>query len=133
MDIWWTALQAGTGLAARSCKLSLEGAAISIIFAATKICLSRQMFCRDKHTFVATKYVFVVFVATNKIVATKMILVAAPANDSKRRTFGGLPCRQEQNWLHRSTVRFDKKKKLKPHDDRVRRLHEAAASGLELV
>ena len=31
----------------------------------THTCLSRQRFCRDKHTFVATK----------------MVLVAAPAND----------------------------------------------------
>ena len=36
------------------------------IFVATHTCLSRQRFCRDKHTFVATK----------------MILVAAPASDN---------------------------------------------------
>ena len=35
--------------------------------------LSRQRFCSDKHTFVGTNDVFV---------TTKMILVAAPANDS---------------------------------------------------
>ena len=86
----------------------LAGAAISIIFlatnaclsrqntsfvvtkvclVATKLCLSRQKFCRDKHTFVATKDVFcrkIMFVATNKtFVATKMIIVAAPANDRR--------------------------------------------------
>ena len=38
--------------------------------------LSRQKFFRDKRTFVGTKEVFV---------ATKMTLVAAPANDRKRR------------------------------------------------
>ena len=62
---------------------------IKYTFVATKLCLSRQVlsrptyFCRDQHTFVVTnillsrqKTCFVVFVATN------MILVAAPANDS---------------------------------------------------
>ena len=38
-------------------------------FVETNITLSRQKFCRGKHTFVATK----------------MILVAAPANDTRRR------------------------------------------------
>ena len=87
--------------------LSLAGATTSIIFVATKhvlcrdksmlaatkplwrqnSCLSWQKFCRDKHTFVATKDFFVAtkdfFVAT-KLVSTKMILVAARANDSMR-------------------------------------------------
>ena len=49
-------------------------------FDATKICFSRQNVCRDKHTFLATKDVFV---ATKK-----MILVAAPANDSQRLSAG---------------------------------------------
>ena len=66
---------------------------------ATKVCLSsKQKFCLDKHTFVGTKDVFCrdknVFVATKvclsrqnlchdkRFVATKMIFVAAPANDS---------------------------------------------------
>ena len=49
------------------------------IFVATNIFLLRQNFCRDKHTFVATKDVF--FQKTC-FVATKIILVAAPANDS---------------------------------------------------
>ena len=73
-------------------------------FVATNICV-----CRDKHTFVATIHVFVpikvfvvaivllrqkTFVATSILlsrlsqthvfVATKMILVAAPANEEKR-------------------------------------------------
>ena len=60
-------------------------------FVATKVCLSRQKYVgRDKHNFVATNHVFhldksvlyVVFVTTNTFVATKMILVAAPANDN---------------------------------------------------
>ena len=61
----------------------------------TKV-LSRKYFCRDKNVFVATKHVFCVycrekhnFVATKDVfcrdghvfVATKMILVAAAAND----------------------------------------------------
>ena len=75
-----------------------------------KICLSGQTFCHDKHTFVTTKDVFCpdkhdksklvatkvfcrdkhIFVATedmfcrdkHMIVATKIILMAAPANDT---------------------------------------------------
>ena len=42
---------------------------------------TEYVFCRDKHVFVATKHVFCrdkTFVS----VATKMVLVAAPANDS---------------------------------------------------
>ena len=85
------------------CDVSLAGDATSVIFVATNIlCLSRQKyfvgtkvclsrkhktfvatniccdksFCHDKHTFVATKDVVCAFVAT------KMILVAAPASDS---------------------------------------------------
>ena len=48
--------------------VSLSGAATSIIFVATK-----HVFCRDKSMLVETKNV-----------ATKMILVAAPASDSLR-------------------------------------------------
>ena len=66
----------------RGLSLIIGGAATSIIFVATrqnasfvatKVCLSRQNYvCRDKR-----------FVATNTcFVATKIILVAAPANDS---------------------------------------------------
>ena len=36
------------------------------------MCLSRQKFCHDRHTFVVAKDMFVM---------TKMVLVAAPAND----------------------------------------------------
>ena len=54
--------------APKASKLSLAGAATSIIFVATK-----DVFCRDKHMF---KLVFV---------ATKIILVAAPANNTKQR------------------------------------------------
>ena len=87
--------------------LSLAEAATSIIFVATNTCLLRQNklvttkhtsrqflllrqnLCRNKHTFVATKDVFCrdkhVFAAYHfcrhkTFVATKMILVAAPAN-----------------------------------------------------
>ena len=43
--------------------------------------LSRQTrICRDKFEFVATKHVF----CRDKSIMTKMILVAAPATDSKR-------------------------------------------------
>ena len=50
-------------------------------FFATKLCLSRQTFCRSKYTFVAIKDVF----CRDKhvFVGTKMMLVAAHANDSK--------------------------------------------------
>ena len=86
----------------RNCYLSLAEAATSKFFVATKL-LSRQtrvfvatnifcrdkkpnIFCRDKHTSVATKDVFYrdkhMYVAKNMYVATKMILVAAPASDS---------------------------------------------------
>ena len=74
-------------------------------FVATKVCLSWQKFCRGKHVFVATKHVFVetkdvfcrdkrMLVETKRLsrqtrvclektfVATKIILVAAPASDS---------------------------------------------------
>ena len=59
------------------------------MFVGTKVCLSRKFrtfvatniscdksFCHDKHIFVAAKDVFCAFLAT------KIILVAAPANDS---------------------------------------------------
>ena len=49
-------------------------------FVATKVCLSRQNFCRNKIRFVTAK----VFCRDKRtFVATKMILVAAPANESK--------------------------------------------------
>ena len=58
----------------------------------TRVCYDkdswRQKLCHDKHTFVETKDVFCLekhmFVATNDktFVPTKIILVAAPANDS---------------------------------------------------
>ena len=55
------------------------------MFAATNRILSSQTFCRGKHTFVATKDVFCrdkrVCCDKNIFVATKMILVAARAND----------------------------------------------------
>ena len=76
----------------RTSRPSLAEAATSLIFVGTKVCvcrdktrllsrqkyacrdkivcLSRQMFCDDKHTFVATK----------------IILVAAPAKDARRQT-----------------------------------------------
>ena len=55
-----------------SLSLSLAGAAAGII-------LSRQKFCRNKRVFVATSIVL----SRQKtcFVATKMVLVAAPAND----------------------------------------------------
>ena len=52
----------------------------------TNITLSRKKFCRYKHTFVATKDVFC---CDKTFVATKNILVAAPANDSKGAGEGG--------------------------------------------
>ena len=51
--------------------LSLAGAAISVIFVAAK-----HVFCRDKETFCRGKHTFACFVAT------KMIPVAALANDT---------------------------------------------------
>ena len=53
-------------------------------FVATNIILSSQNFCHDKHTFVVTKDLFCrdKHVCRDKtFVTTKMILVAAPAND----------------------------------------------------
>ena len=48
-------------------------------------CVCRDKTCRDKHTFAARKHVFCrdkhVFCRHKTFVATKMILVAAPAND----------------------------------------------------
>ena len=41
----------------------------------------QQKFCHDKHTFVTTKDVFCDDKHDKTIVATKMILVAAPASD----------------------------------------------------
>ena len=59
------------------------------IFVVTKIGLSWQRFCRDKHTFVTTKDFFChdkhVFFRDKTFVVTKMILMAAPTNNS----FGG--------------------------------------------
>ena len=62
-------------------------------FVATKVCLSRQnicsdkiMFCLDKHTFVATN-----ICREKSFVATKIILVAAPANDT-------FPCPTAKEW-----------------------------------
>ena len=51
------------------------------IFVKTNLILSWQQLCHDKHIFVATKDVFCVC-HDKTFVATKMILVAAPANDS---------------------------------------------------
>ena len=81
-------------------KLCRDMLFFSFFFVATNIIFSRQAdFYRDKHVFVATKHVFCrdkhtfvatnVFVATNicrhiTFVATKMILVAGPANDSRQ-------------------------------------------------
>ena len=53
-------------------------------FVATNIILSQQNFCHDKHTFVVTKDLFChdKHICHDKtFVTTKMILVAAPAND----------------------------------------------------
>ena len=67
-----------------------------IMFVATNVCrdmfchhknilswrtyfFSRQNFCHDKHTFVATKHAFC---RDKSFVATKLILVTAPANDT---------------------------------------------------
>ena len=47
-------------------------------FVATKVSLSRQNFCHDKNMFVATK---VLSRQKACFVATKIIFVAAPAND----------------------------------------------------
>ena len=61
--------------------------------------LQRQNFCHEKHAFVSTKDVFCrdkhAFVAT-KFIATKMILVAAPASDKIHRW--------QNCWLHYITV-----------------------------
>ena len=45
----------------------------------TKLCLSRQKFCSGKYTFVPTKGLFV---------ATNMVLVAAPVNDTQLARLG---------------------------------------------
>ena len=57
-------------------KLPLAGAATSTIYAF----VATKYFCRDKYTCVATKDVFC---HDKSFVATKMILMAAPANDLK--------------------------------------------------
>ena len=57
--------------------LSLAGATTSIIFVATSILLSWQKTC---------------FVVTNAFVATKIILVAAPANDTWRSSANAWKC-----------------------------------------
>ena len=51
----------------------------SIIFVATNTCLSRQIFYCDKHDFVATS--ILLLRQRTCFVGTKMILLAAPAND----------------------------------------------------
>ena len=76
--------------------VSLAGTATSIIFVATKVCLSRQNFWRNKfatniilwHVFVVTKRLFSLqkYAFRDKtFVKTKLILVAAPANEKKKR------------------------------------------------
>jgi len=72
----------------------MAGAATNIFSDATpavsreKYILSRQMFCRGKHTFAATKDVFCrekhEFWRQKTFAATKMILVALPASDSRQ-------------------------------------------------
>ena len=57
-------------------------------FVATKVCLSRQNFCRDKHILSQQKTCFCCC-DKHKKHATKIILVAAPANDTLQH--GGLP------------------------------------------
>ena len=59
------------------CQLLLTGAAISIFI---KTCLPRQNICHDKIMFVAAKCSAP---TSHKLVATKMILLAAPANDTQ--------------------------------------------------
>ena len=52
---------------------------------ATNIILSQQIFCHDKHIFVAANDVFCRdkhVLSQLNFVATKQILVAAPANDT---------------------------------------------------
>jgi len=88
----------------------LAGAATSIIFAATKhvfrrdksmfvatkLRLSGQNFCCDKY-FVVTKMILAYIVWRQKVfVATKMILVAAPANHKHRAD----KCHDDQQVLH---------------------------------
>ena len=99
-------LGCGDWLGVRSSCRSLAGAATSIICVVTNVlcCLcvcvcvcvcdksmhvatkklprQTQKFCRGKHTFLATKDVFYRGKYVFLFVATKMILVAAPANDS---------------------------------------------------
>ena len=47
----------------------------------TKLCLSRQTFCHGRHTCVATEDVFC---QDKAFVATKLMLVAVPASDTKQ-------------------------------------------------
>ena len=101
--------------------LLLAGAATNIVLVMTKVllqqifvmtntCLSQQKFCCNKHTFAVTKDVFCwdkhVFVTTNTFVATKlllkqkMILVAAPTNDTVL-LLTKLMAQTRDKWWHR--------------------------------
>ena len=55
----------------------------------TKLLLQQNDVCHSKHTFVMTKDVF----CHNKTVVTKMIFVAAPANDRRA------PCQSSRQIL----------------------------------
>ena len=63
---------------------------LKIMFVATNICRD-QTLSRQKYTFVATKDVLCrdkhVFVSTKLFIETKMILMAAPDNDSEGANF----------------------------------------------
>ena len=86
-----------------SCVLSLAGTATSIVFCrdksmliATKHLSPQTSVCREKHNFVATSILLSrqkICFCRNKMhvmfVVTKMILVAAPVNDSEDRLSAG--------------------------------------------
>ena len=78
---------------------------------ATNIFLSRQNFCRDKKHFVATKIILSLqayFCRDKRVivfVATKLILVAAPANDSLPTHGLAFPIRREKKtWRGKQLV-----------------------------
>ena len=90
----------------RGFRVSLAGSATSIIFVATK-----HVICRDKSIIVATNVIFVFchdksFVAASirlsrqktRFFTTKMILVAAPANDIGSTSFGQWETRSALIW-----------------------------------
>ena len=126
--------------------LSLARAATSIIFVdtsfvatkksfvATKVCLSRQNFCHDKQEFCRHKGFVAASILLSRqrtcFVATKMILVVAPASDSIRLKHG----HSEQRYsCHREALKhqLEMRRSTSVHINQIKNKTDAGKRGGE--